>query len=44
MGSVIWDLEREEQMKAIEGRLQLSKGNSGNDESSNSGAGASRVF
>jgi len=44
VGSLILDLDRDEQIKAIEGRLQLSKGNSGNEESSNSGAGASRVF
>ena len=44
VGSLILDLDREDQIKAIEGRLQLSKGNNGNDESSNSGAGASRVF
>lgn len=44
VGSLILDLDRDEQIKAIEGRLQLSKGNSGNDEGSNSGAGASRVF
>lgn len=44
VGSLILDLDRDEQIKAIEGRLQLSKNNGGNEESSNSGAGASRVF
>lgn len=42
VGSLILDLDREDQIRAIEGRLQLNKSN--NEESSNSGAGASRVF
>lgn len=41
VGSLILDLEREDQIKAIEGRLQLKTNDT---ESSNSGAGASRVF
>ena len=43
VGSLILDLDREEQIKAIEGRLQLSKGKN-NEENDNSGVGASRVF
>lgn len=43
VGSLILDLDSEEQVKAIEGRLQVKKSdNSG--ESSNSGASGSRVF
>ena len=46
VGSLILDLDREDQIKAIEGRLQLSKGNnnSGGDREDSSGVGASRVF
>ena len=43
IGNLILDLDREDQIRAIEGRLQLKK-SEGNEESSNSGAGASRVF
>lgn len=43
VGSLILDLSREDQIKAIEGRLQLNKGGN-NEEHSNSGVGASRVF
>jgi hypothetical protein len=43
VGNLILDLNREDQIKAIEGRLQLKKDdNSGNNNTS--GAGASRVF
>lgn len=42
VGSLILDLNREEQIKAIEGRLQLKKG--GDNESNSGGSGASRVF
>jgi hypothetical protein len=42
VGSLILDLDRDDQIKAIEGRLQLNKG--GNNEDANTGAGASRVF
>ena len=41
VGSLILDLNREDQIKAIEGRLQIRKDN--NDDR-NAGAGASRVF
>lgn len=40
VGSLILDLDRDDQIKAIEGRLQLNKG--GNNEDANTGA--SRVF
>ena len=43
VGSLILDLDREDQIKAIEGRLQLNKGNN-NDSNNDSGAGATRVF
>jgi hypothetical protein len=43
VGSLILDLDKEDQIKAIEGRLQVSKGNN-TEESSNSGSGATRVF
>ena len=43
VGSLILDLDKEDQIRAIEGRLQLNKGGN-NEESSNSGVGASRVF
>lgn len=43
VGNLILDLDREEQIKAIEGRLQLKKGDN-NKEDDNSGVGASRVF
>ena len=43
IGNLILDLDRDEHIKAIEGRLQLSK-NDNNNENSNSGAGATRVF
>ncbi len=42
VGTLILDLDREEQIRAIEGRLQLNKGNN-NDNTANV-AGASRVF
>lgn len=42
VGSLILDLSNEDQIKAIEGRLQVKKG--GDNEESSSGAGASRVF
>ena len=42
VGSLILDLSREEQIKAIEGRLQLKKG--GDTEESSNGHSASRVF
>lgn len=42
VGSLILDLNREDQIKAIEGRLQLKKG--GDAEESSVGSGASRVF
>jgi hypothetical protein len=42
VGSLILDLDRDDQIKAIEGRLQLNKG--GNNEDNSTGAGASRVF
>lgn len=45
VGSLILDLEPEDQIKAIEGRLQLQKNNNNsNDESGNSRSGATRVF
>ena len=43
VGSLILDLDGEEQVKAIEGRLQVKKSD-GNEGNSNSGVGASRVF
>ena len=46
VGSLILDLDKDEQIKAIEGRLQL-KSSNGDDEggsNSNSGKGATRVF
>lgn len=43
VGSLILDLDREDQIKAIEGRLQLNKGNN-NDSNNDSGAGVTRVF
>ena len=43
VGSLILDLDREDQIKAIEGRLQLKKGDNA-DGKDNSGVGASRVF
>ena len=43
VGNLILDLNREDQIRAIEGRLQLSKGGN-NEESSNSGSSATRVF
>ena len=42
VGSLILDLNREDQIKAIESRLQLNKGK--DNEENNSGVGASRVF
>lgn len=42
VGSLILDLNREDQIKAIEGRLQLKKG--GDNEESSGGSSASRVF
>lgn len=46
VGSLILDLNREDQIKAIEGRLQLNRGNSDNAGASDNsrGSGASRVF
>lgn len=44
VGSLILDLDRDEQIKAIEGRLQLSKGNNNSSKEDASGVGASRVF
>lgn len=45
VGSLILDLNKEDQIKAIEGRLQLSKGKDNDDESeSSSGSRASRAF
>lgn len=41
VGSLILDLDREDQIRAIEGRLQLKKSNGNED---NSGVGATRVF
>jgi hypothetical protein len=43
VGNLILDLNREDQIKAIEGRLQLKKA-SDNDERNTSEVGASRVF
>ena len=43
VGSLILDLDREDQIKAIEGRLQLKKGDNAEGKD-NSGVGASRVF
>lgn len=43
VGSLILDLDREDQIRAIEGRLQLKKAN-GNEERESSGVGATRVF
>lgn len=43
VGSLILDLDREDQIKAIEGRLQLSKGKDA-EESGSGATGASRVF
>ena len=43
VGNLILDLNREDQIRAIEGRLQLKK-SEGNEESSNSGSSATRVF
>jgi hypothetical protein len=43
VGNLILDLDRDEQIKAIEGRLQLKKADS-NESNSDSGVGASRVF
>ncbi len=48
VGSLILDLNKEDQIKAIEGRLQLSKGNNAEDEGSGKPSGgraaANRVF
>lgn len=44
VGSLILDLDKEDQIRAIEGRLQLNKNSGNNEESGNSGVGASRVF
>lgn len=41
VGSLILDLDREDQIRAIEGRLQLKRSNGNED---NSGVGATRVF
>jgi hypothetical protein len=43
VGSLILDLSREDQLKAIEGRLQLKKAEN-NEATDNSGASGSRVF
>ena len=43
VGTLILDLDREDQIKAIEGRLQLKKADN-NEATDTSGAGASRVF
>ena len=43
VGSLILDLNREDQIKAIEGRLQLKKSDN-SDATDTGGAGASRVF
>ena len=43
VGSLILDLDREDQIKAIEGRLQIKKSGEGSDDS-NSGSSATRVF
>ena len=43
IGNLILDVEREDQIKAIEGRLQVKKSDS-NEDNSNNGASASRVF
>ena len=43
LGSLILDLDREDQIKAIEGRLQIKKADA-NDSRNDSGAGATRVF
>nr|WP_314462718.1 hypothetical protein [uncultured Clostridium sp.] len=43
VGSLILDLDKEDQVRAIEGRLQLSK-NSSNEDNKSSGTGATRVF
>lgn len=43
VGNLILDLDREDMVKALEGRLQLSRG-SNNEENANRGASASRVF
>ncbi len=44
VGNLILNLDREEQIKAIEGRLQLKKADANDDNRAESGAGATRVF
>lgn len=44
IGNLILDLDRDEQIRAIEGRLQLNRGGNNEESSTNSGAGATRVF
>lgn len=44
VGSLILDLDKEDQIRAIEGRLQLKKNSDNEESSSNSGVGATRVF
>lgn len=44
VGSLILDLDKEDQIRAIEGRLQLQKNSGNNEESGNSGSSATRVF